>query len=330
MNAHAFSLRQLQYAVAVAETRGFRAAAERCHVSQPSLSAQIAQLEDVLGARLFERDRRRVLVTAVGEELLAHARRVLAEADGLVAAAERAGDPLAGSLRVGVIPTVSAYLLPGVVPALRRTFPRLVVLWNEDKTGALLGAVREGRLEAALLALVPGMDDLEREVVAEDPFVLAGPPGHPLVRPRRPARLSELEGESLLLLEDGHCFRDQALALCAAGGAQEAGFRATSLATLVQMVAGGAGLTLLPALSAEVESRRGELGLRRFEAPAPSRTLVLAWRRQCPRSAALRAVAATLRDARRRRDRSPGGRGPRQRLSKLATQASAISPSKSL
>jgi LysR family hydrogen peroxide-inducible transcriptional activator len=308
MRPHAFSLRQLQYALAVAEARGFRTAAERCHVSQPSLSTQIAQLEAVLGVRLFERDRRSVLVTAAGEELLAYARRVLAEADALVDAAERAGDPLAGTVRIGVIPTVSAYLLPDIVPALRRSFPRLVVLWDEERTGALLDAVREGRLEAALLALVPGMDELAREVVVEDPFLLAGPPEHPLVRSRRPAKLSELEGEKLLLLEDGHCFRDQALAVCSAGGAQEAGFRATSLPTLTQMVAGGAGLTLLPALTAEIESRRGELGLRPFEAPAPSRTIVLAWRRQCPRGAALQKIAEVVRGARRKRSSK---RGPR-------------------
>jgi LysR family hydrogen peroxide-inducible transcriptional activator len=316
MRPHAFSLRQLQYALAVAETRGFRTAAQRCHVSQPSLSAQIAQLEAVLGVRLFERDRRRVLVTTAGEELLGYARRVVAEADALVAAAERAGDPLAGTLRIGVIPTVSAYLLPDVVPALRRSFPRLVVLWDEEKTATVLQAVREGQLEAALLALVPGMDDLEHEVVAEDPFLLAGPPEHPLVRSSRPAKLSELEGEKLLLLEDGHCLRDQALAICSAGGAQEAGFRATSLPTLAQMVAGGAGLTLLPSLSVEVESRRGELGLRRFEAPAPSRTLVLAWRAPCPRSAALRKVAEVLRSARGKHRGALTGRGPARRASR--------------
>lgn len=307
MRPHDFSLRQLQYVVAVAETRGFRSAAERCHVSQPSLSAQVAQLEAVLGVRLFERDRRHVLVTAEGEALLVHARRVLAEADDLAAAAQRAGDPLSGTLRVGVIPTVSPYLLPEIVPALRREFPRLVVLWTEDRTSVLLQAVREGRLEAVLLAAVPGMEELEREDVAEDPFVLAGPRDHPLLRARRPARLAEIEGERILLLEDGHCFRDQALALCAAGGAQEAGFRATSLSTLTQMVAGGAGLTLLPALSVEVENRRGELAVRPFAAPAPSRTLVLAWRRQCPRGEALRTVAAAIRAARRR----PGGRPAR-------------------
>jgi LysR family hydrogen peroxide-inducible transcriptional activator len=317
MRPHAFSLRQLQYAIAVAETRGFRSAAERCHVSQPSLSAQIAQLEGVLGARLFERDRRHVLVTAAGLELLACARRILAEADGLTAVAERAGDPLGGTLRIGVIPTVSAYLLPDVVRPLRRDCPRLVVLWHDEKTSVLLQAVREGRLDAVLLALVPGMDDLEREVVAEDPFVLAGPPDHPLMRATRRAKLSDLDGEKILLLDDGHCFRDQALAVCSASGAQEADFRATSLATLIQVVAGGAGLTLLPSLAAKVESRRGDLALRAFEKPAPSRTLVLAWRNQCPRSVAVRKVAEALRDARRQRagsqearpDAAPGRRG---------------------
>jgi LysR family hydrogen peroxide-inducible transcriptional activator len=306
MNAHPFSLRQLQYAVAIAETRGFRTAAERCHVSQPSLSAQLAQLEAVLGVRLFERDRRRVLVTAPGEELLIRARRVLAEADDLLGAARQAGDPLSGTLRVGVIPTVSPYLLPDIVPALRREHTRLVVLWEEEKTGALLEKLREGRLDAGLLALVAGMDDLEHETLGEDRFLLAGPPAHPLLRSRRPVHVHDLEGETVLLLEDGHCFRDQALAICSAGKAQEADFRGTSLATLTQMVAGGAGLTLLPALSVEVENRRGELALRDFAAPRPSRTLVLAWRKQSPRGAGLREVAATIRQARRRQGGPPG------------------------
>jgi LysR family hydrogen peroxide-inducible transcriptional activator len=316
MNAHPFSLRQLQYAVAVAETRGFRTAAERCHVSQPSLSAQIAQLEDVLGVRLFERDRRRVLVTAAGEELLVRARRVLAEADDLVDAAQQAGDPLSGTLRVGVIPTVSPYLLPEIVPALRRAYARLVVLWAEEKTDALLERLRGGDLDAGILALVAGMEDLDHETLGEDPFLLAGPPSHPLLRSRRPARLRELDGETVLLLEDGHCLRDQALAICSAGRAKEADFRATSLATLTQMVAGGAGVTLLPALSLEVENRGGELALRPFAAPRPGRTLVLAWRRRSPRGAALRGVAATIREARRRRGAPPpgsahgAGRGP--------------------
>jgi len=300
MNAHPFSLRQLQYAVAVAETGGFRRAAERCHVSQPSLSAQLARLEEVLGVRLFERDRRRVLPTLAGQGLVARARRVLTEADDLAAAAAQLGDPLAGQLLLGVIPTVSPYLLPDATPALRARCPRLSVRWTEDRTDGLLASLREGRLDGALLAQVAGLEDLARAVVVEDPFVLAAPHGHHMVRGRRPARLADLEGETALLLEDGHCLRDQALALCTRVKAIEADFRATSLSTLVQMVVGGAGVTLLPSMALAVENRRGELTVRRFEAPTPGRTIVLVWRRQSPRTPALEQVAAALRASCRR------------------------------
>jgi LysR family hydrogen peroxide-inducible transcriptional activator len=296
MNAHPFSLRQLQYAVAVAETGGFRRAADRCHVSQPSLSAQLAQLESVLGVRLFERDRRRVLTTAAGAALLARARRVLMDADDLATAAGQLGDPLAGPLHLGVIPTVSPYLLPDATSALRARCPRLSVRWTEDRTDGLLTALRQGRLDGVLLARVAGLDDLARTTVTEDPFVLATPHGHPLARGRRLARLADLEGATALLLEDGHCLREQALALCARFRVQEADFRATSLSTLVQMVLGGAGVTLLPAMALPVENRGGALTVRRFQAPAPGRTIVLAWRRQSSRSLALEQVAAALRE----------------------------------
>jgi LysR family hydrogen peroxide-inducible transcriptional activator len=306
MNAHPFSLRQLQYAVAVAETGGFRRAAERCHVSQPSLSAQLAQLESVLGVRLFERDRRRVLPTAAGEALVARAKRVLVDADDLAAAAAQLGDPLAGPLHLGVIPTVSPYLLPDATSALRASCPRLSVRWTEEKTDVLLASLREGRLDGVLLARVAGLDDLECATVIEDPFVLATPHGHPLARGRRPARLADLEGETALLLEDGHCLRDQALALCTRFRVQEADFRATSLTTLVQMVLGGGGVTLLPAMSLPVENRGGALAVRRFAVPVPGRTIVLAWRRQSSRGPALQRVAAALREtARRTGDRRP-------------------------
>lgn len=139
------------------------------------------------------------------------------------------------------------------------------------------------------------MDEFDREVIAEDSFVLAGPLGHPLMRPRRPAQLGELEGKSVLLLEDGHCFRDQAFAICATANAREASFRATSLSTLAQMVVGGAGVTLLPALSLEVENRRGELAVRRFACPVPSRTLVFAWRKQSSLGSGLREIARAIR-----------------------------------
>src|SRR2546430_991326 len=167
LRPHPFSLRQLQYAVAVADTGGFRKAAQLCHVSQPSLSAQLAQLEDALGVRIFERDRRRVLVTPAGSEMLARARRVLLEAEDLIAASSRLRDPLCGTLRIGVIPTVSPYLLPEITPAIRSSYPRLTVHWTEEKTQVALRLLRDGALDAVLLALVPGMEGLDRQAGAE-------------------------------------------------------------------------------------------------------------------------------------------------------------------
>jgi LysR family hydrogen peroxide-inducible transcriptional activator len=294
---HPLSLRQLQYLVAVAETRSFRRAAQMCHVSQPALSAQIAVLEQSLGVRLLERDRRQVLPTAAGRDILERARRVLIEADDLADAAKRLGDPLTGMLRIGVIPTVSPYLLPEVVPALRRSLPLLTVQWIEDKTDTLIGRLQAGTLDAALLALEARLRDLEQEVIAIDPFVLAMPRAHPLARRRTPARVDDLKGVDLLLLEDGHCLRDQALAFCGRGRTHELDFRATSLPTLVQMVAAGSGVTLLPRLALPVEAHRSQLALRRFAAPIPHRTIGMVWRRGAATKPALQAVASTLRDA---------------------------------
>jgi LysR family hydrogen peroxide-inducible transcriptional activator len=294
---HPLSLRQLQYVAAVAEERSFRRAAERCRVSQPSLSAQLAAVEEALGVRLFERDRRGVLPTRAGEELLERARRVLVEADDLVEAARRLGDPLAGLLRIGVIPTISPYLLPEIVPALGRAHRRLTVRWTEDKTDTLAANLRDGTLDAALLALEANIGEVAHEVIAEDPFVLATPLEHPLARRKGPARLADLHGANVLLLDDGHCLRDQALTLCSRAQAQELGFRATSLATLVQMVGAGAGVTLLPRLSLPTETRRSPLAIRPFASPAPHRTLALVWRRHAAVGAALRTIAVTLREA---------------------------------
>lgn len=294
---HAVTLRQLQYAVAVAETRNFHRAAVLCHVSQPSLSAQVAALEAALKVRLFERDRTQVLLTAAGRELVDRARRILLETADLTDAATRFGDPLSGSLRFGIIPTIAPYLLPEVVPVLCRRFPRLSVQWVEEKTAALVQLVREGSLDAAVLALEADLGDLERETIGRDPFVVVAPRRHPLGRSRAALALGDLRGSTVLLLDDGHCFRDQALAICSASEAQEPGFRATSLSTLAQMVAGGAGITLLPRLAVGAENRRAHLVVRRFVDPAPHRTLALAWRRRSPLAAALGQVSATLREA---------------------------------
>jgi LysR family hydrogen peroxide-inducible transcriptional activator len=311
---HPFTLRQLQYAAAVADLRSFRRAAERCHVSQPSLSAQIIQLEEQLGVRLFERAFRRVIVTAAGEAVLVRLRRLLLEADDLADSVRQLGDPLAGTLRLGVIPTVSPYLLPEIVPCLRARHPALSAVWVEDKTENLIEALREGRIDAALLALEAPLGEVEREIVCEDPFVLAAPPGHPLVQGLSPATPLELRGAGFLLLDDGHCFRDQALTYCASARGRELDFRATSLATLAQMVAGGAGITLLPRLSLPVENRRSELSVRRLASPAPHRTLALVWRPRSPLGPALRRLAITIREAcaaaEPRLEEAVGGKAP--------------------
>ena len=289
---HAASLRQLQYAVAVADARSFRRAAEQCGVSQPSLSAQLAQLEGALGVRLFERDRRRVLLTPAGEDLIERARRVLVDA------ARRLGDPLAGTLAIGVIPTVSPYLLPTAAPAIRRAHPRLTVRWLEDKTENLARELHAGRLDAALLALEADLGGpLKREVIGRDPFVLAAPRAHPLGKPSRPASLSELRGAHLLLLDDGHCLRDQALAVCAGARTEELAFRATSLPTLAQMVSAGAGVTLLPRMAVPTESRRAHLAVRPLSDERAFRTLALVWRPTSPSGPALKMLAATIRES---------------------------------
>jgi LysR family transcriptional regulator, hydrogen peroxide-inducible genes activator len=291
------SLRQLQYLVAVADLGGFRRAAEACHVAQPSLSAQVAQAEQALGVQLFERNRRGVRVSTAGAPLIDQARRVLIAAQDLRELARQLVDPFQGTLRVGVIPTVCPYLLPEVTPALTRDFPALTIVWSEERTNRLVRQVQEGTLDAAILALESEMGDLDHVKLGRDAFVLAAAPGHPLVQPRKPATADALQGATVLLLEDGHCLRDQTFGLCARAGASEVGFRATSLATLVQMVSTSDGVTLLPSLALPVENRRGQLRVRPFARPGPGRTLALAWRRGSAFRVPLGTIGGTIRAA---------------------------------
>lgn len=293
---HPATLRQLQYVVAVADTRSFRQAAAMCGVSQPSLSAQIAQLERALGVTVFERTKRKVLPTRAGEEVLARARTVLRDADDLADAGARLADPFAGALRVGIIPTISPYLLPEIAPVLRTRHARLRILWTEDKTPVLASRLHAGDLDAALVALEAELGDVAHETIGRDPFVLAVPLGHPLGVRTGPASARDLSGQSVLLLDDGHCFRDQALAWCSRARAEELDYRATSLPTLTQMVADGAGVTLLPTLAVATETRRSPLRIRAFGPPTPGRTIALVWRRGTPVEPALKAIAATIRD----------------------------------
>jgi LysR family hydrogen peroxide-inducible transcriptional activator len=290
-----YSLRQLQYVVAVADLGGFRRAAEACGVAQPSLSAQIAQVESSLGVQIFERAASGVRVTAAGAAVVDRARAVLIAAHDLGDAARQAQDPLRGSIRIGVIPTVCPYLLPEVAAPLKRALPDLRIVWSEDKTHVLLDQLDRAALDAVVVAQDKRISHLEYTAIGEDAFVLAAAPDHELGKRAKPATPDTLQGATVYLLDDGHCFRDQALALCGTSGAQEADLKATGLATLVQMVAGGGGVTLLPRLALNVENRRGQLRVREFRRPAPSRTLVLAWRKGAARRRALDAVAAVLR-----------------------------------
>lgn len=294
---HTFTLRQLQYACAVADHLSFRQAAEVCHVAQPSLSAQVAELESAIGVQLFERDRRRVLVTARGQGVLERARQLLLQADDLGDAAKRLVDPFDGSMRIGVIPTIAPYLVPSATAAIRRAHPKLTIAWIEDKTHTLVSALAAGEVDGAVLALEAELGDVEHAVIASDPFVLVAPPEHALMQKSAPIPARELRASDMLLLDEGHCMREQALEVCSSVKAREAEFRATSLSTLVQLVVQGAGVTLLPALALETETLRAELGIRQIAAPAPARTIALIWRKGAPLALALERVAASIRES---------------------------------
>jgi LysR family hydrogen peroxide-inducible transcriptional activator len=295
-NANDLSLRQLQYVVAVADSLGFHKAAAQCHVSQPTLSAQVALLESVLGVRLFERDRRKVLVTPAGTELVARARRVLREVDDLIATATRSQAPFSGTLRLGVIPTLAPYLLPEVTPAITKKYPALALQFHEEKTADIVRGLADGTLDAGIAAQEAELGDVAQAEILRDDFVVALPKLHPLAKKTK-VTLADLEDEPVLLLDEGHCFRDQALALCAKAHADVANFRATSLATLAQMVSSGAGVTLLPTLAVPVENRRGQLEIRPFPRPAPRRTVVLVWRKSSPFGTAFTELAGVLEQA---------------------------------
>jgi len=292
----AVSLRQLQYLVAVADLGGFGKAAAACHVAQPSLSAQVAQAESQLNVQVFERGQRGVRVSTAGVAVLEQARVVLNAVRHLEDLAAQLTDPFTGTLRLGVIPTVGPYLLPEIVPLLRIAYPKLTMQWTEERTPTLVRLLQDGQLDAAILALDERVDSLAHARLAFDPFVIAAAKDNPMLASRKPAKPHDLDGAEVLLLEDGHCLRDQALSLCDAAGAREGAFRATSLATLVQMVSAGPAVTVLPAMAVPVENRRGQLAVREFAPKSPGRTLVLAWRKGSALKTALDAVATTIRN----------------------------------
>jgi LysR family transcriptional regulator, hydrogen peroxide-inducible genes activator len=290
------NLRDLRYLVALADTRHFGRAAERCHVSQPTLSAQIKKLERYLGVELVERQPRRVTLTETGEQVVARARRVLQEADEIVALTRNRSDPLAGRLNLALIPTIGPYLLPRVSNKLRRQLPRLKLMLYEYRTEQLLERLRNGEIDLGILALPVPLDGLDVRELYEEPFRIALPKNHELAR-KGTLRLADIAKENLLLLEDGHCLRDQALEVCSRAQMHEdQDYRATSLETLRQMVAAGLGVTLLPDLAtrAPMGSSQG-LAIRNFAAPQPMRTVGAVWRRSSTRTAAIEAVCRVIR-----------------------------------
>jgi LysR family hydrogen peroxide-inducible transcriptional activator len=289
------NLRDLQYLVALAETGHFGEAAERCHVSQPTLSAQIRKLEEYLGVQLFERQPRKVSVTEAGKRIVERARHITQGAEDIRELARASRDPLSGTLRVGLIPTIAPYLLPRVAVKLARGLPKLSLMLYEYQTQPLLQKLRDGELDLGILALPADTAGLVARSLFAEAFLVAMPRKHRLAARKR-LKPADLAGEKVLLLEEGHCLRDQALEVCSSIAlGEESDFRATSLETLRQMVAAGLGITLLPRLAAEgpIAGARG-LEFRPFAPPSPSRIVGAAWRSSTTREAAIRAVCDVI------------------------------------
>jgi LysR family hydrogen peroxide-inducible transcriptional activator len=288
-------LKDLRYLVAVADLRHFGRAAARCFVSQPTLSAQLKKLEQSLGVQLIERAPNNVSLTAAGEEIVARARRIIEASDEVVTLARTQRDPLAGRLRLALLPTIGPYLLPRIAPLIRRALPRLELRLYEFQTAAMLEKLQGGELDLGLLALPVELVGLQTRELYREPFLVALPERHALAA-QPTVRVADLKGESLLLLEDGHCLRDQALEVCSRAGVREQqDFRATSLETLRQMVATGAGVTLLPELAGRgaYRSARGVV-LRPFARPAPVRHVGAVWRKSSARGAAIDALCTLI------------------------------------
>jgi LysR family hydrogen peroxide-inducible transcriptional activator len=275
------TLRQLQYLKLLSEHGSFSRAAEAAHVTQPTLSAGIQELERILGAPVVDRARSGVILTAAGEEAVQRAQAILAQTEDLVQAAQAAGQPLTGRFRLGVIPTIAPYLLPKALPVLRDRFPKLRLFLREDLTSRLIAGLRAGALDAALIALPYDMTGLSWAHVEDDELLAAAPIGHRMTHESR-VRPEDLEGDDLILLEDGHCLRDHALAACGLEPPKptsEESFAATSLPTLVQMVGSGLGVSFLPAMAVAAGlTEHVPITVRPLQADHPSREIVVAWR----------------------------------------------------
>lgn len=294
------TLRQLRYLAALARHGHFGRAAEACAITQPALSMQIRELEQFLGVTLVERRPGEVMLTEVGREISRRAEDVLASVRDLVDFARHRGRPLTGRLTLGIIPSLAPYLLPRVLPALQSQFPELELELRETQTRPLVEEVKGGLLDAAMLALPLGEPDIDTLELFNDLFLLAVPASDPRPRGRRVAA-RDIDQSRLILLEDGHCLRDQALAFCAtiprgpSPGATGMTFGASSLATVMQMVAGGYGLTLIPQIAADVGERDERVKILRLQDPQPGRCIGLAFRKTSPRRADFAALGEVVR-----------------------------------
>lgn len=286
-------MKHLRYFDALARHGHFGRAADACAISQPALSLQMKELEDLLGAPLIERGARQVRLTSLGEAFAERVQRILREVDELGDLARASFSPLTGRLRIGVIPTVAPYLLPRAIGVLAEHFPGIDLRPREAVTARLLNDLDRGRLDAAILALPAGESTLHEEPLFSEEFVLV----RPLADAGKPVPGTEsLREMRLLLLEEGHCFRDQALSFCALGGAPPREvMEGSSLSTLVQMVGAGIGVTLIPEMAVAIEARSAPVAVARLHHPAPSRSIGLVWRRSNPLSDQLRHMAGLLR-----------------------------------
>jgi LysR family hydrogen peroxide-inducible transcriptional activator len=289
------TLKQLRHLVALADNRHFGKAAKACFVTQSTLSASIKELEDVLQAPLVDRTNRRVAFTPLGEATVERARRLLDEAQEMVLAAQGERAPMTGTVRLGVIPTIGPFLLPRILPALRETWPRLKLYLREDQTEPLLEQLHDGRLDALVLALPYDCGNVETALLFKDRFSLGLRRDHRLARAKK-VTPAEVEADTLLLLQEGHCLRGHALSACRIGDKQHAdAFEATSLHTLVQMVDNGLGVTLLPQLALDCGILKGtDIVARPLDVEQPQRDIALVWRKGTARSAEFQLLAQEL------------------------------------
>lgn len=278
------SLKQLKYLCAVAEHRHFSKAAAACHVTQSTLSAAIGELESQLGVVIFERNKKTVLITPLGERLLSQARRILGDVEDFVGLAQANEEPLAGEIRLGVIPTIGPFILPPILSDLRKRYGKLKLYLKEELSGQLLQQLQQGQLDLIILAFPYSLPEMETIRLFKDEFLLCLPPGHPLEKSKQ-VKLQQLRGESLLLLEEGHCLRDHALEACKLESADtNLVYQGTSLHTLVQMVANGLGVTLLPKLAVAADVLGDtQLQLKHFSNENVCREIGMAWRKSDPR-----------------------------------------------